>query len=293
MALWLAAHPAALQTVRMQHNLADPGSSTLMQTVAANGVVAALSEFLRIYWSYFDPAFLFVQGGNARNLSTGDVGVFVIPVAILAIVGIWQLRAQRHVWWLLLICLLSAPVPAAIKGTPYQVQRASTLLIVVSLFAAYGAGAWWSSGRATARVALIVAALISAHEFSTFYRDYHGGYRLRSAHVYDRTAFTGAAEAILAGDTGSSQTPIYLPAGLYDASAKWRFHVTKHNRVELLSRTRYFPVGIDTLPEAPLGAWAVVPVLPADGAARSGWQTVMVVRDLSGEPTLAVLRRLP
>ncbi len=115
-----------------------------MQSMASGGLAGAAREFVRIYWSYFDPSFLFVQGGNARNLSTGEVGVFLVPVAVLAVWGLWQLRTQREVQWLLIIGLLAAPIPAAIKGTPYQIQRASGLLIFVSLAAGFGLAAMWA-----------------------------------------------------------------------------------------------------------------------------------------------------
>ena len=87
MALWLGAHPDAARSLAMQDNRADPGSTTLMQSLSSGGASAALSDMVRIYWSYFDPSFLFVQGGNARTLSTGEVGVFLFPIAVLAPIG--------------------------------------------------------------------------------------------------------------------------------------------------------------------------------------------------------------
>src|SRR6185503_16327201 len=119
------------RSLQVQYNRADPGSLTVMQNLAGGGVIAALAGTLHIYWSYFDPSFLFVQGGNARNLSTGDSGVFLYAVAVLAPLGLYHLRDHRLARLLILIGLLAAPVPAVIKGAPYAIQRASGLLIFV------------------------------------------------------------------------------------------------------------------------------------------------------------------
>jgi 4-amino-4-deoxy-L-arabinose transferase-like glycosyltransferase len=288
MLLWLLFHPDAFASIRLQYNRADPGSATLMETIAAGGGGAALREFLRIYWSYFDPAFLFVQGGNARTLSTGEVGVFLAPVAILAAWGLWALRAQRQLWWLLLILLLAAPVPAAIKGTPYQIQRASGLLIVVSLLAGYGLASWWSSRRVTSRAVAMVLALVMAWQFAGFYRDYLDNYRVRSAAAFDPTAFKDAAELIISEDERDPIDTVYLPLGFYDVGAKWRFYTTKHDRPALWRRTKYFS-DAGALAAAPSGAIAVVPA--PRGAPATGWKTTATIRNLMGEETLTVIRR--
>ena len=168
----LAAVPSgSVDGIREQYNRADPGSATLMETIASGGMPAAAREFIRIYWSYFDPSFLFVQGGNARNLSTGEVGVFL---AGRGAGGSGDVAAadRREVQWLVIICLLAAPIPAAIKGAPYQIQRASGLLIFVSLAAGIRIRRNVGASRRTAARALAVAlALVMAGQFAGFYRD--------------------------------------------------------------------------------------------------------------------------
>lgn len=305
MILWLLWHPDAFASIRAQYNRADPGATTLMQAMASGGLTAAVREFVRIYWSYFDPSFLFVQGGNSRNLSTGEVGVFLAPIAVLAAWGVWQLRTRREVQWLLIIGLLAAPIPAAIKGTPYQIQRASGLLIFVSLAAGFGWAAFWASpagaskpdeasaksGRGRPSRALAVGlALVMAWQFAGFYRDYLGDYRIRSSHAYDSTAFRTTAELIVAEDQRSPVERVYLPTGYYDVSAKWRFHTTKHERPALWARTEYYanPGALDS---APAGSIAVVPVTSDRPLAIAGWSTVELTRNLMGDPTAVVIRR--
>jgi 4-amino-4-deoxy-L-arabinose transferase-like glycosyltransferase len=288
MAMWLLWHPDAFASIREQYNRADPGSITLMQSLSNGGLIAAVRELLRIYWSYFDPTFLFVQGGNARNLSTGEVGVFLIPIALLAPIGLLRLRAHPQVQQLLIIGLLAAPIPAAIKGAPYQIQRAAGLLIFVSLIAGFGAAALWTSRRTASRAILVGAALVMALQFAGFYRDYLGGYRIRSGQAFDPTAFTGAAELIIAEDRLSPVGNVYLPLNFYDVGAKWRFHTTKHNRPELWRRTSYFSVNDERLESAAAGSIAV---LPATVTTPHGWTAVDTIADLAGEPTLRVVKK--
>lgn len=290
MLLWLLAHPDAFASLRLQYNRADPGSATVMETIAAGGIGEAVREFIRIYWSYFDPSFLFVQGGNARTISTGEIGVFVMPVAILAAWGLWRLRERnRRVFWLLVILLVASPIPAAIKGTPYQIQRASGLLIAFSLCAGFGCAALLSSRRAAARATVAALAIVVAWQFTAFYRDYLGNYRVRSGSAFDPTAFKGAAELIIAEDRRAPVPAVHLPTGFYDVGAKWRFYTIKHDRIELWRRTQYYPGHASALAGAAPGTLAVVPVPQSPDV--EGWSAIEIVRDLAGQPTLTVIRK--
>ena len=287
MIAWLLLHPDAFVSIREQYNRADPGSATLMQTFASHGMGAALRDFLKAYWTYFDPSFLFVQGGNTRTLSTGEVGVFLVPVALLAPVGLYHLRTTRAMLLLLLIGLLASPIPAAIKGTPYQIQRASGMLIFISLLAGAGFVALWMSRRAALRALAAALVVIMGWQFAVFYRDYLGNYRERSGHAYDPSAFRDAAVTLIDEEQHAPLPAVYLPAAHYDMGAKWRFYVTKHGAVSLLGRTHYFGSAA-ALDAGPSGAMAVV----ATGVpAPEGWTVVKVIRDLAGQPTLTVLRR--
>jgi 4-amino-4-deoxy-L-arabinose transferase-like glycosyltransferase len=288
MAAWLAWHPDVFDSIRLQYNRADPTTATVMEIAQHGGPAAAIREFIRVYWSYFDPSFLFVTGSSTRTLSTNQAGVFLWPILLLAPLGIHHIRTNRTAQWLFIACVLAAPIPAVIKGAPFQIQRASGLLVFVSVLGGCGVAALWRSSRPAGRLCLLALSVIAAWQFSVFYRDYQGDYRVRSATAYDPTAFPEAAATILEADRASAISAIYLPAGLYDMSAKWRFQATKHHRVELLERTRYYASDEHALETAPPGAWAVV---PAGAQAYAGWMTVKIVRDLAGESTLVVIRR--
>jgi 4-amino-4-deoxy-L-arabinose transferase-like glycosyltransferase len=289
MLLWLWWHPEAFSSISQQYNRADPGATTLMQSIAQHGAGGALRELLRVYWSYFDPAFLFVQGGNTRTLSTGEVGVFVVPVAVLAPIGLLKLRAHRHVQLLIVAGLLAAALPAAIKGTPYQIQRASGLLVFVCLLAGFGAASLWASRRPLLRGLVFAAAILTAVQFSGFYRDYFALYRVRSAHWFDPTAFKNIATAILAEDARATVPAVYLPANYYDVGAKWRFYTTSHARPDLWAKTAYYgSMNDDQLRLAPPGS---IVVIPAADAPTEGWSAVATIVNLQGDQTATLARR--
>jgi 4-amino-4-deoxy-L-arabinose transferase-like glycosyltransferase len=289
MGLWLLAHPEAARSLQLQYNRADPGSATLMQMLKDQGLAAAAAHTIHIYWSYFDPGFLFVQGGNARNLSTGETGVFVWAVGMLALIGIYGLRHDRRLQTLLLIGLLVSPIPAVIKGTPYAIQRASGVLIYTSLYAGIGFAVLWARPVALRAIAIALVTL-TIWQFNGFYRDYHERYRIGSARAYDPTAFREIAELIFKADRSQPAAALYLPLNFYDVGAKWRFYTMKHDQPRLWRRTSYF-ADTTALNAAPASSLAVIPEAGSVGAVADGWRIEGVAKDLSGDTTAFVIRR--
>jgi 4-amino-4-deoxy-L-arabinose transferase-like glycosyltransferase len=287
MMLWLAAHPEAARSLLVQYNRADPGSPTLLENVKNSGVGHALAETIRIYWSYFDPSFLLVQGGNARNLSTGETGVFLYALVILAPLGLYHLRDQPLARLLIVIGLLASPLPAVAKGAPYAIQRASGLLIYVSLLAGVGLASAASSKRMLERATAVVLVIFMVGQFTSFYRDYHSRYRLASALAYDSTAFGEAAKLIVANPPGQDGV-VYLPRNFYDVGAKWRFYTLKLGRTDLWRRTRYFADTTELGTAAP-GSIALLP--PSGPDVLAGWSTVSAVTSLWREPTAVLVRK--
>jgi len=260
----------------------------MMEALKNGGVGSAVANTIRIYWSYFDPSFLFVQGGNARNLSTGETGVFLYAVAVLAPLGLYHLRHHRLAQLLILIGLLAAPVPAVIKGAPYAIQRASGLLIFVSLLA--GAGlASVSSKRVIGRATAAVLVIFMAWQFASFYRDYHTRYRVGSAYAYDSTAFGEAAKFIV-GNPPRQDGVVYLPLNFHDVGAKWRFYTLKLDRTDLWKRTRYFADATELATAAP-GSVALLPQPGPNVPAPAGWSTVGAVTSLGRETTAVLVRK--
>lgn len=289
MTLWLALHPDAARSLLLQYNRADPGSMTLMQSLASGGPGGAIANTAHIYWSYFDPGFLFVQGGNARNLSTGEVGVFLLSIAVLAPIGLRALRDQRLVLTLVIIGLLVSPAAAVVKGAPYAIQRASGLLIYISLLSGAGWAMLATSKRRSLQAGAVLLAVFALWQFNGFYRDYFTRYRVSSGRSYDATAFSGAAGSIIEhAPVGAAG--VYLPMNFYDVGAKWRFYALKSGRRDLLLSTHYY-ADPDTLSGIAPGSVALLPQAGAATPSLPGWSMVAPVVDLGGETTSVVIKK--
>src|SRR6185436_2132271 len=113
-------------------------------------------------------------------------------------------------------------------------------------------------------------------------------YRLGSAYAYDPTAFREAAESIFRIDDEAGVRAIYMPANFYDAGAKWRFYTRKYDRPMLWLQTKYYD-GVAALATAPVDSIAVLPA--THGATLDGWDTIAIVKNLTDEPTVIIIRR--
>lgn len=293
LAPWLWLHPEAMRNLLQQYQVADPAAAA-----AAAGMMDAVKIKLSIYWNYFNPSFLFVSGGSSRSVSTGRAGVFLMPFAVWLPAGVYAMWHRRDLtWWsiVLLAGLATAPIPAVIKGAPYATQRIAGLLPFAVLISALGWAWMWQSQRRWIRVAAALLAAAMVMQFLYFYRDYQGDYRERAGGSYDPTAFRGAAELMIAIDHAQPVPRFYLTAPLYDVSAKWRFYATKHGRQGMLARTQYFDGNLLAIGAAVPGSIAVVPAGSSPAAASAAiphWTIERTITNLSGEPTLIVLRRV-
>ena len=190
---WLWSHP------QMVNNLLEAQS---MSSVEAFGrglpMARVLQRTVTMYWSYFNPAFLFLNGGASLNAATGQAGVFLLSIAALLPIGLVAMfrypatgnrqtatggQTRSASWlaeladlrWVLLLGLLVTPIPPTLKGVPHVIQRTLTLLPFVVLIATCGAWALWQSPSRLGR-ALVVALLASMPvQFAFFYADYLTG----------------------------------------------------------------------------------------------------------------------
>ena len=124
--------PKPRAACRLQYNRADPGSATLMQAFTSGGTGATVRKrfastgvtSIRRFCSSRGEFPNLVHGQRRRVPRTGSGARAAWPLL---------LARDRLVRLLVVIGLLAAPLPAVIKGAPYAIQRASGLLIFVSL----------------------------------------------------------------------------------------------------------------------------------------------------------------
>jgi 4-amino-4-deoxy-L-arabinose transferase-like glycosyltransferase len=291
---WLWMNPQMLRETVARYSFSD---TAVARSSAADdaSIVQLASRTLRTYTSFFDPVTLFVRGGPSMTTSTARTGVFLLPVAIWLPAGLyvlWRRRDPAGIHWVLLAGLLTAPIPAALKGEPYMVQRALYMIPFAALISAMGFMLMWQARHRMVRAAAMLLLLAAPIQFAEFYFDYFTHYKFRSAFYYDSIAFRDVAEYLF----DQAPAPAYYFADdLDDVDAKWRFYAIKHARQEVLTRTRY--VAVDgPEPAAAAGGTFLVTYVHRPALTvleQSGqWTIVAVIKDVDQREAAAILRRV-
>lgn len=295
---WIWSHPEMPGNLLAQYSRPDPEHVSAFQALRqGTPVTEILRSALATYWSYFDPSFWFVSGGASRKFSTGQVGAFLLPIAVLLPIGVYALVRRDGRSWasvILLAGLLTAPLPATLRGEPFAIERTMALLPFVVLISAWGLALLCESRRQAARGLAALLIVTQPFQFVSFYRDYLSAYRIRSASSYDPTAFGEAAPFLVSSALGDDEPPIYLTSPMHDVSAKWRFWTTRLGHPELLSRTHYFDGRLARVRDVAAGSIAVIAVddvAVEKGVASGEWTLLRRVTSIDGQPTLAILKK--
>lgn len=292
---WIWTHPAMLRETFDRYQMSDQEQVSLIQEPANAFRLDKVAATVSTYWSYFDPAFLFLLGGPSMTTSTGRIGAFLLPLALLLPLGVITLLRRPDPFGLhalILLAVVTAPIAATLKGQPFMIQRAVFMLPFAALIATYGFQSLWQERRRMAKPLAIALLVIGALQFAVFYLDYFTHYKLRSAFYYDPSAVEDVAEYAMYDE----QAPlIYLSVELDDIGAKWRYYTTREGRTDLMAKTRFvLNDGLDIGPGDP-GSLLAVHTKAAELAAleSSGlWKVEKVISDVDNRPTVAVLRKL-
>jgi len=151
--------------------------------------------------------------------------------------------------------------------------------------------------RVVAWCLLVLAPL----QFAGFWRDYFSDYRARSGYWLGGN-IRGALETVIARDMSGPVPRVYFStlqssAGQIDGRDQymdpyWRFYLTKHRRIELLSRTEHFEAGaVDTMPRGSVVVGNVGDAHLDRLVAEGRLSTVAKIDELAGPPFFVVLRR--
>ena len=88
---WLWTHPAMLRETFDRYQMSDQEQVSMIQEPGNAFRLDKVAATVSTYWSHFDPAFLFMIGGPSMTTSTGRVGVFLLPLALLLPLGVFAL----------------------------------------------------------------------------------------------------------------------------------------------------------------------------------------------------------
>lgn len=292
---WLWAHPEMLRETFDRYQMSDQQQVSLIQEPENALRLDKLAAAVSTYWSYFDPSFLFMIGGPSMTTSTGRVGVFLLPLAVLLPLGVFALLRRpdpMSLHALILLAVVTAPIAATLKGQPFMTQRVMFMLPFASLIAVFGFEWLWHERWRFARTLAMALLLIGALQFAAFYRDYYTHYKLRSAFYYDPAAIEDVAAYLMADTTAPL---LFLSVELDDIGAKWRYYTTRDGRNDLIARTRFvLNDGLDIEPGETGSLLAVHMKNEQLAALEAGkrWVVEKIVSDVDSRPTVAILRKL-
>jgi 4-amino-4-deoxy-L-arabinose transferase-like glycosyltransferase len=271
MAVWYVTHPERNTEIVSQYQL---------DAAAASPV----SRWVGLYWSFFDPSFLFVSGDSSLINSTREAGFFPMAFAVLIPIGLYGLiRSRQPVPIAILIGLLTSPIVSIISGA-IEMNRVMFAIPFGVLTAASGVHVLIETRAWAARAAAGLLVLWVAWQFAGFHAGYMGGYRAASASWFAGSAREGV-RAIMnraAGTTG----PVYVSAEIDWVHRTWRFYAIADGKTEMIDRVVYVK---EPPADAAPGALFLVPAA-SQMAQRVGWEAAETVTSIDGSRPLSVLR---
>jgi hypothetical protein len=294
--VWLGFHPEMWRDLAGRYRVYDVRHLSPLQRLKDFLNYANAAERVSVYWDYFNPAYWFLSGGSNLSMATRRVGVLLLPISVLLACGLYECWRRRSAVMntVLVAGLAVAPLPATFMGERYAIQRELVALPFVALIATVGAVFLLRHSVHAVRVACLLLLLAIPVQFASFWHDYFGDYRIRSAFSFDPANFRGVAEFLIASSPSSGTPPIYLSEDLDDVAARWRFYLIKHRRQELLERTSLFrAAGLD-LGRVPAGSLLV---LYANDPVVSAWlgpgkcAIAALITDIAAEHSAVILRK--
>jgi 4-amino-4-deoxy-L-arabinose transferase-like glycosyltransferase len=274
MVLWYLTHPERNQQIVSAYQLDEATRSPL-------------ARWLGLYWSFFDPSFLFVTGDTSVMNSTRTAGLFPMTFALLLPVGVVALlRTRRPVESAVALGLITAPLVSIISGA-VEMNRIMFAIPFGVLTAAYGADALLRSRHVAVRAVAVILLLAVPLQFVSLYGTYTGPYRLASA-----SWFAGSArEAVRATMQQAQETtePIYVSSRIDWIHRIWRFYAISDAQMPMIDRARY----VDAPPaDAAPGSLYLCAAGGPDCVAAAAWHQVDSVSSIDGARRFNILRRV-
>ena len=274
MLLWYVTHPERNQQIVSAYQLDGTTRSPLARWIA-------------LYWSFFDPSFLFVTGDSSIMNSTRNAGFFPVAFALLLPIGLIALvRTRQPVHLAIAAGFITAPLVSIISGA-VEMNRIMFAIPFGVLTASYGADVLLRSRPIAVRAIAAVLLISVPLQFVSFYSNYMGEYRLASASWFAGGAREGV-RAVMQQAQGTSG-PIYVNSRIDWVHRIWRFYAIRDERLPMIDRARY--VGAPPDDAAP-GAFYLCIAASQDCAASAGWQQVESVSSIDGSRTFNILRRV-
>jgi len=284
MAGWYLTHPERNAQIVSTYQL-----SGSVQESRLSAIGDAFGRYLHLYWSFFDPSYLFISGDASLINSTRESGLFPIAFAVLIPIGLVALlRSGQPLKWVVTAGFFAAPIVSVISGAVEMNRVMFAIPFTVLVCAAAMVALWERPAMAPKAFAALLAAAVVL-QFVSFHRGYMGEtYRMSSS-----TWFSGnVREAIRELIARSDDSQIYISQDIEWVHRMWRFYAIEAGRLDLMARTTY----VRELP-ATVAANAKM-LCPAESAycrtlaASGAWSNVVIVPSIDGSHRYVILERL-
>jgi 4-amino-4-deoxy-L-arabinose transferase-like glycosyltransferase len=294
LAPWLIAHPAQYASQIRMYNLYDASRFNPLQGLKEVLSFVGLTARSNVYYNFFNPSFLFFSGDSSLINATRRAGVFLLPLAVLLPLGVFQIFSARDTRFnrLLLLGLLTAPLASALT-VEVKINRGLVMLPYAAIVATFGVEFLLTARKPMWRVAGVCLLLAVPWQFAGFYRDYLQDYRVRSS-VWFEGNMRGAIEEVLSRAGRRPVPAIYLSTDFEWIQWYWRFYLTKYDRLDLLPRTVYFDPRTLTVKNVPAGSVMLIRndnVSEAALGSLKGLPNVRNIPELDGSSLFAVFDR--
>ena len=250
----------------------------------------AVRQRLDVYWDSFNPSRLFFTGESSMQISTREVGSFLLPVGVLVWLGLLAIVRQRTqpLGWVLLFGLVTAPVPAIVM-VDVEIRRWLVVTPFAAMVAGYGVERL-RSGGAAARTACVLLLVLGALQFGVFMRDFFGSYRERSSFWFGGN-IRAAIETTLDDVGEQANAAVYINEDIPWVEAYWRFYAIARGKTSLIGNAHYVRFDTSAPPSASPDALAIVPAqneAAATALERAGWVVRHRIPDLDGKPSFVI-----
>jgi 4-amino-4-deoxy-L-arabinose transferase-like glycosyltransferase len=307
---WIAREPGFVMDVLNRYSIGTTTATGAAQlqtslggtiaNVASGFRPSAIAERITLYWTFFDPAYLFLIGGYTHlTASTRLVGVFLLPFALLIPLGLIQMvtRARTAVSVVIVTGLMLSPLAAVLTvKEPYSASRQLPVVVFGAIIATYGVQrimTWSGVGRA---IAIGVLALLPLH-YLFFMSHYFVEYHKYAAAPFEWN-HRDALAAIIERSPAGNPKPVFLTTVREQhIDAFWRLALAIHHREDLMAHTTYiFPAKMDGFASIPAGALVLATLDDKsllDAVKTGEFTEIMRAQEPADEPVLYVLQRNP
>jgi 4-amino-4-deoxy-L-arabinose transferase-like glycosyltransferase len=143
---WLILHRSAPSSTLGHYLIYDSSRLNFLQGMREFFGYTSIAARTSLYWGYLNPSFLFLDATSNFMFSTRTTGVFLLPLAVFAPVGMYQaFRSGEARQTVLLLGFLTAPLAAVLVEEPFSINRALELLPFAVLLAVGGVRHLWAS----------------------------------------------------------------------------------------------------------------------------------------------------